>query len=1194
MIGRLLHTAANSLNPGYTRNTTVLESATEEEHTRSLLFPDASLLHHPTQQFYPLYATPTSPTSPVGGFDDRGGLEIDAGNDLRVLVAQDALGDQDEPCLLLDSRDAEKHVAPRLASPAQGRHRRAPSAGLSDQSPTSPTLFRPTPFSPAIPPTGAFQNSRMRSQTLPLQQDEDLNSIGFKDAKDDTRALLNCMFGSSALSYKGASTKMHVISAEPATNTNTTTGSPPDRSTTGAYRRRREPITRAHTYGVQAPIPRLSHARSGSNDSTPGKEAILLTRMFSVSLPEATDSAVEEPGTLSIPYGTDSAYPFPYMNGHNHDRLPKRKKLKEKKTPAYAVAIVVQPPTASNVVTRPSSGVGCQRTSKVNETVATSFGSDFQNSWTFLESPMRMPYSKGSQSEMLDQHIETVVEHWDIVTRALTSLEMLASKEILNALKDIDNAYQHALSPKPPKEKSMQRTNQRIIQLLPLALSGMQSLKDLANHTMKRLAQAIRIPRVVCGQNRWGPFLDEARWMSRWAGGKEQNLFFYNVLTAFLGNHTEWLAFLGPEWYKRRYLLQQKATQNFDPVVANRTVLLCPDKMPARRILFLLSSFLPPNLRSDALNSPLRPNTSVSTRQSSHSPPAGVGSFSRERSLRRTINKRAMTEQRLAAGLSTSASSNEGNEHLEIPYRGRKGSDTRSVRTFDLPIPTNDFSSRKSSAATTSTVTPNPTTPVPHFTAVLPRDENYFSQKLDGSSHESMASVTLREKLRRSHSALEGENIPAPNKWSNLLSGIWSGRQDSSSEHESSDSKNENVNGSLGRKQGKRAQSQLSKMVEEVSATDKTVLDHKVGPGSMSAQNHSAHVKKDEHAHESPNVSAAEASPVKLMVDEREGVVDVDISLPGFLSSSLDSPFRHAPAPVRHIPSLTSLDGVTSICSNTSTTNLSAQSGERSCLNVAGWLGRYHEDFVLQAVRPYDNLETEIRASMSRELTPTHALPASTPDELTTGTDHWVDVCSTLVADVRTWSMKRIRLRRRIHTRDLHTNGFQPEQSMSSALTPAVTASGAPPTLTCETLEEVFITESVMDLDDTLSDAVERVVAQGSHLSSRTDSSARVHNRTLSSTSKASTASTKDTLPPTLVYPPAECKRIIVGALEEIVRSVSEDLTKHEGGRDIGLCSANETMPSHHDSAYSRKVEDNALREGIRKWLLSVENMEGA
>ncbi|KAL9625296.1 MAG: hypothetical protein Q9160_000698 [Pyrenula sp. 1 TL-2023] len=1214
MLGRLLHTAASSLNPSnYSRNPPPLESTFEEEHTRSLLFPDASLLHQRNNQFYPLHNGLASPTNSSGGFDDRGGLDLDASGDLRVMIAQDALGDQDDPNLLLDTRNPFGHLnALSPSSPPLSRHHRGPSS--AHQSPTSPFLPRFSPLSSAPSSNTALDRSRFRSQTLPLTQEDALHSIANTDTKDDTKALLNCMFGAAAPHSKSASTKLHIVTTEHSGSTSTSPVA--NHEIPSANRRdvwRREPLSRAHTYSSPPSASQQSHSRSGSgSDPSGGKDALLLTRMFSVNLPEAVESTADVPSRReALPRGSDSSYPFPDMQAREHQGPQKRKKLREKKTPAYAVSVLIQLPSTPSSTSQPSSRRS-YNTHRPTDSAATSFGSEKQNSWAFVESPLRENYNAQSQADNVEQFLEVIVDRWEMVIRSLSHLEAQATKLILAKLKEIDSRQQLALLPKPPKEKSMQRTNQRIIQLPPYALSDLKGLRDLANHTLVRLAQAVNIPRVLCGQNRWGPFLDEARWVTRWIGGKEHNFFFFNLLTAFLGNHTQWLAFLGPEWHKRRYQLQRTAIRTTEPLINNRTILICPTKMAARRILFLLSSFLPGAHFNETFGSPLRPGTSMSTRCSSaHSPTFGQGSFTRQQSLRRALNKRA-TENRLASRsverpcLSTSASSNEY-EHLEIVRLQRKDSDTRSIKTEDLPIPANDMSTRKSSAATTSTVTPNPTTPIAHFSSLSARGSDYFPHRDAVDSQGSVASAHLLKSLGRSGSGTESEAHTNSSKWGSLISGVtfWSGRQDSSSglselstSQSSQDTGQSRLN-SRGKDQSQRSPSKLSQMVSEVGRSDDmdSTSTAKSVPINGNRRQLSAKASPEfTGAGLSPEIVTAEGSPLKLMVDEREGIVDVDFGLPGFFASSQISHPNRRLERFPEIPSSASLDGLASLHSHTSTANVSSNGGESTCINVAGWLKQYHEDFVLQSVRPYGELEAEIKASMSAEPTPTYALPASTPGDLTTAVEQWADVCSTLIADSRNCTIKRIRLRRKIIQKDLQPNGNVPDQPLTNTATPAVTTPSKTGHTAFETVEENFTTESIMDLDPTLIDAVERVIAQGSHRPSRTGSPSRSHHRSTSNASTKSAAGLmKDVMPPTLVFPPGECKKFIINALEDVVHSVAADLAKHELGRDIHSSQSNDSAATRSikELVVSRKTEDNALREGVRNWLLSVEQMEG-
>lgn len=184
MLGRLLSTAASSLNPASfnpRNNGTPLESVTEEEHTSGLLFPDASLLRRSNTHAYPLQTTFHSPNaSTAGAYDDRGGMELDAIKDFRVVIAQNALGDRDA-CILLDTRASDPSPT-GLGIDSQGldqagtRHTRTVSSlsrGSRRNYLTQSSVVESSPLSSAADarrPTpagsGAFSRARGRSSTL--------------------------------------------------------------------------------------------------------------------------------------------------------------------------------------------------------------------------------------------------------------------------------------------------------------------------------------------------------------------------------------------------------------------------------------------------------------------------------------------------------------------------------------------------------------------------------------------------------------------------------------------------------------------------------------------------------------------------------------------------------------------------------------------------------------------------------------------------------------------------------------------------------------------------------------------------------------------------------------------------------------------------------------------------------------------
>ncbi|KAF4767330.1 hypothetical protein HAV15_009134 [Penicillium sp. str.  len=221
MLGRLLSTAASTLNPAaYSgrSNGTPLESVTEEEHTSGLLFPDASLLRRSNTHAFPLQTTFNSPNaSTAGAYDDRGGMGLDAMKDFRVIVAQNALGDRDA-CVLLDTRASDSSPA-GLGIDPQGndqpglRHTRAASSlsrGTRRTLLTQSSLVESSPLSAAADARrsspvgpGAFSRARGRSSTLaPPGTWHDPGLSRHSSDSNDT-GLLNCIFGSSAFSYRG-------------------------------------------------------------------------------------------------------------------------------------------------------------------------------------------------------------------------------------------------------------------------------------------------------------------------------------------------------------------------------------------------------------------------------------------------------------------------------------------------------------------------------------------------------------------------------------------------------------------------------------------------------------------------------------------------------------------------------------------------------------------------------------------------------------------------------------------------------------------------------------------------------------------------------------------------------------------------------------------------------------------------------
>lgn len=129
-----------------------------------------------------------------------------------------------------------------------------------------------------------------------------------------------------------------------------------------------------------------------------------------------------------------------------------------------------------------------------------------------------------------------------------------------------------------------------------------------------------------------------------------------------------------------------------------------------------------------------------------------------------------------------------------------------------------------------------------------------------------------------------------------------------------------------------------------------------------------------------------------------------------------------------------------------------------------------------------------------------------------------------------------------------------------------------------------MIEEPIMDMDGILIDAVERVIAQsGPSSKAQSNASSRSSSKRGRHEKRGSEAL------PTLEVPRGECKRMVLGALEEVVRSVTADWTLEERGEGQGRGKA---LRGSSSAASLRSLPaESTLREGIRKWLQDMDEV---
>ncbi|KAJ0167104.1 hypothetical protein CTA2_4421 [Colletotrichum tanaceti] len=1189
-----------------------LESMQEDIHTRNLLFPDAEALYqHRNDQVFPLSMASALPLASIASaFDYDGDIDLDTRH-VRLLIMQDAVASLPAQ-LLFDSHPAP----PKPPSAAASGERSATGFGtLQDphRVPTSPRksslnqTSRPLVIQPDSPQPrqGAFDRRASMQGRAQSQAETDLQRAR-REYNDEIHAFAGSVFGNSELmAYKGTSTKVHIVPTE---NRPEYGGSylGDGRGSIGRSSMRSSRLAQSYTSDSVSPMqPPPSFTSSAPNTrSPPERRKILITRLFPVLLPSDDDIQSDTPLSRFSDHNTG----FPFPQSADDANAPKKKKLqpKQKRTPMYAVVLVVQLPPTSGPMAPPSTVRSNFRGASSytdQESFPSSVNSARRSGWTMSGFGFPIDSMESSCSTDVDDRMDTVTQHWDIIMRTLTHLQGVVATTLGVLLKQADITSPDPYPPsasayagrgpsigggrrheephfvKPPK------TNAKVIALQPHCLQNDDNIIQEANSARIRVVTGLRAQRVMTAQGRWGIWRDEARWMARKAGEKEHGFFFFNLLTGFLATHTDWLNAMSPAWYRRKHYQQQKAKGEDDLSLPARTIIIASDKMLARRLIFLLSAFLPSHQHLSSVRTHRPSSTSFGA--FSQSPPSLIIPILREESLRRKINRRPGHRR-----VSHSRTVSQGNRISAVPpqlahlsmesHHERRVSDAASIRS-NLPIPGNDQASRKSSAATTTTITPETT--IPHFTTAQ-RFENRRSLR-PGSSG-SVAADDLKRTLKRGESSghvssASTDSRVSSSRWGSVISTLWNGkRRDSTGLTTPSHPYGSNPTSPTKATPGGH-RDKLAEMVREVRTTEghhrTDDRSHGLGdngngpttPRGFDDQVIDDPTERVAFPERVPDPSGDFRSPVKTSINAEDGVIDVDIPFPDYITSFETAVSSPSSSGYLSTPGIGSgLEGFEQFSRVTI-------DGD-SPMNVAGFLQQYHQDFILQAVSPHDTLMEDIKNSMRAEPTPFVTQPFYSTEQ---PADRWVDVSCALIADTTTHTIKRVRYRRLIRPRPFPDRSAPLGSAGSSAYSAAPMT---PSILPYETqLDDEFVEEPIASLDEVLIEAVERVIAQSNEVSkqSSSNSSRSTSKRRDRSNSEASVSvdSHHTTRIPVASQevPRDQCKTVVLSALDEIIRDVIEE-------RD-------HDTPDATLQALDRDRE-STLREAVRVWLDAVDSSE--
>ncbi|KAF2428926.1 hypothetical protein EJ08DRAFT_307568 [Tothia fuscella] len=1142
-----------------------LVSNTEDLHTKALLFPDSASLRAEAahDSLSPSFPSVHSLTDGFTNDCSHGDLDLNSPRDVRVLIAQNDFGGLG-PILLFDSKLVDGTEAPKIVKHARGGsrseaigHHTRTASGPSRQYGRQPAV-ESIPEStgketPAISGGGSFaQRSRARRASMSAAQVHDEHTpVRSKESDESAKLAMEVMFENVPTTYKGISNKIHIVPLESKPYDSSIAGThfvQPSCKSSGV----RRPSSLSSSYTpTDPPAPQSPAKQDSAIDDTPQVEnrrrTVFITRTFSVNWTE--EDAIPPP---LGPHGPQDA---------KKEKQPIRQT--KAKPPMYAITLVLHLPISTNEMTPPPSrghpsmrrkGSGSQTG---QTSLSSSVDSERRGGWTMVDAHTGLESSALSFTSDVDDKVELIGQHWDIIVRTLCSVQTLAAEKILQQLR-----------PLPFKG--------RPLKLLHLSLAQDPDLKTATLAACSRVVRGIMIPRVRTGQGRWAIWREEARWMERWSGGHERNQFFFNLITAYLGTHTEWLNIIGPVLYRKRHRELQRLAGTEDLAVPSRTVIVSTDKMVARRLIFLLAAFLPANHHHRGDASPLRPSTSASFRYSD-SPPAHLVP-SRSQSLRRTIKrgKRSTSRQgpsstRTPQPISGTETPDDGTETetirpIDDGYQSRNSIDARCIMNTGIPSVETDSVNRKSSATISASAAPGSAPAVHLVRRYTPSDYRATARP---TSRDSLASDTLLNTLQRSNTGSDSTESHSASRWGSLKS-LWSStsRRESSTVYSDIIHNNDEGLGIMGIRHSNHLHGKLQQMVDEAELErDRQLQSGMNSPGGIPTTPEL--MSPEFKAPPSPELSRSQPIdvPLKVSVNQRDGVVDVEIALPGWASSVASPPSQ-------------GFHGGSSVGSQSQPSLVSYASRDiEHPLNVAGVLGTVHTDFELQAVPPYLDLLKDVKAAMRAEPNPItlRTFPDGKPVE------EWVDVCTTLVTYTADFTIKRLLLRRYVR--------FLPPPPLP-AVTPGIqfpppksrwgdpyTAAQLTASPTQITLEERFEESKITDVDPALVSTIERVLAQSTD-SSKSPSTTSSRSSSLRGRKGSIVINGMEERVEQEI-PHQECKKMVLGALEQIATTIARE---RMDTKKYGL-------------ARLRSLDDNldsTLREGIKKWFDEVEKINKA
>ncbi|KAI4754549.1 hypothetical protein E4T51_12341 [Aureobasidium sp. EXF-12344] len=629
--------------------------------------------------------------------------------------------------------------------------------------------------------------------------------------------------------------------------------------------------------------------------------------------------------------------------------------------------------------------------------------------------------SNTSQGQLPEQRdpVQTILDDWHIYARALDALRTTALVQIQQKLRAKAEALARskaAFSPTVP----------RLVKLDPSAFEHTPQIVEVSFAAVDRISRNYQV--LQAGPQRdWSIWRDELRDYTRVSQDADSKRGFFNLhkinflqaaLTAALSTDLGWLNIFAPPQHQARLREERQKTQMTFDGAQNRTVIVSMDQNKARNLIFIFAKLFP---------CPASETQFDSMRRSSSS------SLTSNKQVSALTQGLKRVEHVPSRGLTIDSTKAQANGHavndapptptptiFEPMMYASPGTSPAKTMSINNSAP----STRKSSIVNTSgkiDILGKATMAVPISAPTSSRNTPSGSPETRPSSSLNVQGDLMRHLQRAGSMTTSNGSTDNTSLWNSFRSSTWSLRpRRESSLTERSDSfassQREQPTSILETSKSfaaRQSSGKLVRMVEEVHGPQES--DGSNSQQASRRKKSSSRVSPITMAHKTSALQfdppASDYAGIAYTYNQDEGIVDVDF--PG-CTPTVSATRSGSPKMSRFkVPSgrgqfplhkAMTLEG-----SEEKKTH--GPQGFARYDRIAGYLGKFHPDFALQATRPYAELVNEIKCAMRAEPSP---MVEPSENLRVFSQETWIDVCSTVVMDAEAMTVKKLTLRRRV------------------------------------------------------------------------------------------------------------------------------------------------------------------------------------